>query len=40
MRTAPQDIISLDIFKDEILTINNNNSISFTPINDEVREDG
>lgn len=37
MNAAPQDVISLDLFKDEILTINNNNSISFTPINDEVK---
>ncbi|KAI8997149.1 hypothetical protein BDB01DRAFT_770023 [Pilobolus umbonatus] len=29
------DITSLDIYKDEILTINNNNSVSFIPINDD-----
>ncbi|KAI7863019.1 hypothetical protein BDF14DRAFT_1847877 [Spinellus fusiger] len=32
---APQDIASLDLFKDEILTINANNSVSFIPINDD-----
>ncbi|KAL0079255.1 WD40-repeat-containing domain protein [Phycomyces blakesleeanus] len=32
---APQDVASLDIFKDEILTINANNSVSFIPINDD-----
>ncbi|KAI7878212.1 WD40 repeat-like protein, partial [Lichtheimia hyalospora FSU 10163] len=37
MKTMPavQDVISLDLFKDEILTINTSNSISFIPINDE-----
>ncbi|KAF7725380.1 WD repeat-containing protein 81 [Apophysomyces ossiformis] len=34
---APQDVISLDIFKDEIITINVNNSVSFIPINDELQ---
>ncbi|ORX55532.1 WD40 repeat-like protein [Hesseltinella vesiculosa] len=33
--SASQDIITLDLFKDEILTINGNNSVSFIPINDE-----
>ena len=33
---ATQDVISLDLFKDEILTINNSNSVSFIPVNDEV----
>ncbi|KAK4510721.1 uncharacterized protein ATC70_005154 [Mucor velutinosus] len=33
--SAPQDVTSLDIFKDEILTINSNNSVSFIPINDD-----
>lgn len=34
--SVQQDVISLDLFKDEILTINNNNSVSFIPVNDEV----
>lgn len=34
--SASQDVTSLDIFKDEILTINSNNSVSFIPINDDV----
>ncbi|KAF9194137.1 hypothetical protein BGZ50_006616 [Haplosporangium sp. Z 11] len=29
------EIISLEIFKDEIITMHHNNSISFTPINDD-----
>ncbi|KAI8885674.1 WD40 repeat-like protein [Backusella circina FSU 941] len=33
--SAPQDITSLDIYKDEILTINGNNSVSFIPITDD-----
>lgn len=33
---AAQDVTSLDIYKDEILTINANNSVSFIPINDDV----
>ena len=33
---AAQDVISLDIYKDEILTVNANNSVSFIPINDDV----
>ncbi|KAI8373340.1 hypothetical protein BD560DRAFT_394684 [Blakeslea trispora] len=33
--TVPQDIISFDIYKDEILTINMNNSVSFIPVNDD-----
>ncbi|RUS29740.1 hypothetical protein BC938DRAFT_480298 [Jimgerdemannia flammicorona] len=32
---APQDVFSLDIYKDEIITINNNNSVTFTPLNDD-----
>ncbi|KAI8064937.1 hypothetical protein BDF21DRAFT_120574 [Thamnidium elegans] len=32
---AAQDVTSLDIYKDEILTINANNSVSFIPINDD-----
>ncbi|KAI7849269.1 WD40-repeat-containing domain protein [Circinella umbellata] len=35
--TATQDVISLDLFKDEILTINNSNSVSFIPVNDELQ---
>ncbi|KAI8381047.1 WD40-repeat-containing domain protein [Radiomyces spectabilis] len=37
VKTIPisQDVVSLDIFKDEILTINGNNSVSFIPINDD-----
>lgn len=31
-----QDVTSLDIYKDEIITINSNNSVSFIPINDDV----
>lgn len=31
------EIISLEIYKDEIITMHHNNSISFTPINDDVR---
>lgn len=34
--SASQDVTWLDIFKDEILTINSNNSVSFIPINDDV----
>ena len=34
---ATQDVISLDLFKDEILTINSSNSVSFIPVNDEVK---
>ncbi|KAG0169423.1 WD repeat-containing protein 81 [Apophysomyces sp. BC1015] len=34
---ASQDVTSLDIFKDEILTINANNSVSFIPINDDLQ---
>lgn len=30
------EIVSLEIFKDEIITMHYNNSISFTPINDDV----
>lgn len=30
------EIVSLEIFKDEIITMHHNNSISFTPINDDV----
>ncbi|CAO3674448.1 unnamed protein product [Rhizopus microsporus] len=30
-----QDVTSLDIYKDEIITINSNNSVSFIPINDD-----
>jgi hypothetical protein len=33
---ASQDVTSLDTYKDEILTINGNNSVSFIPINDDV----
>ncbi|KAI8069130.1 uncharacterized protein B0P05DRAFT_495339 [Gilbertella persicaria] len=33
--SVPQDVISLDIYKDEILTINANNSVSFIPINED-----
>ncbi|CEP18332.1 hypothetical protein [Parasitella parasitica] len=33
--SASQDVTSLDIYKDEILTINSNNSVSFIPINDD-----
>ncbi|CAO0792536.1 unnamed protein product [Mucor circinelloides] len=33
--SASQDVTWLDIFKDEILTINSNNSVSFIPINDD-----
>ncbi|KAI9277633.1 WD40-repeat-containing domain protein [Sporodiniella umbellata] len=32
---TPQDITSFDIYKDEIITINSNNSVSFIPINDD-----
>ncbi|ORZ02951.1 WD40-repeat-containing domain protein [Syncephalastrum racemosum] len=35
--SAPQDVISLDLFKDEILTINSNNSVSFIPVSDELQ---
>lgn len=34
--TAPQDVVSLDIYKDEIITISNNNSVTFTPLNEDV----
>lgn len=34
--SSPQDVTSLDVYKDEILTINANNSVSFIPINDDV----
>ena len=32
------EIVSLEIYKDEIITMHHNNSISFTPINDDVRK--
>ncbi|KAI9478318.1 MAG: WD40-repeat-containing domain protein, partial [Benjaminiella poitrasii] len=37
VKTIPisHDVISLDTFKDEVLTINNTNSVSFIPINDD-----
>ncbi|KAI8089882.1 WD40-repeat-containing domain protein [Halteromyces radiatus] len=37
VKTIPTvlDVISLDTFKDEVLTINGNNSVSFIPINDD-----
>ncbi|CAO3703226.1 unnamed protein product [Rhizopus stolonifer] len=37
VKTIPttQDITSFDIYKDEIITINSNNSVSFIPINDD-----
>lgn len=31
------EIVSMEIFKDEIITMHHNNSISFTPINDDVK---
>ncbi len=38
VKTIPtqQDVSSLDVYKDEIITINSNNSVSFIPINDDV----
>ncbi|CAO3627368.1 unnamed protein product [Cunninghamella blakesleeana] len=33
---ATLDVISLDTYKDEIITINGNNAVSFMPFNDEV----
>ncbi|OBZ85141.1 WD repeat-containing protein 81, partial [Choanephora cucurbitarum] len=33
--SVPQDVISFDVYKDEILTINMNNSVSFIPVNDD-----
>lgn len=40
MKTIPTtlDVVSLDTFKDEVLTINGNNSVSFIPINDDVSD--
>ncbi|KAI9318152.1 hypothetical protein BX666DRAFT_1935290 [Dichotomocladium elegans] len=35
--SAVQDVVALDLFKDEILTINSSNSVSFIPINDELQ---
>ncbi|KAF9969750.1 WD repeat-containing protein 81 [Actinomortierella ambigua] len=32
---SASDIVALEIFKDEIITVHHNNSISFTPINDD-----
>ncbi|KAG0240959.1 WD repeat-containing protein 81 [Actinomortierella wolfii] len=32
---STSEIVSLEIFKDEIITVHHNNSISFTPINDD-----
>ncbi|KAG0200908.1 hypothetical protein BGX33_010720 [Mortierella sp. NVP41] len=32
---STSDILTLEIFKDEIITMHHNNSISFTPINDD-----
>jgi hypothetical protein len=34
--TVQSDFISLDLFKDEIIAINNNNSVSFIPLNEDV----
>lgn len=30
------DIVALNMYKDELITINNNNTISFTPLNENV----
>ncbi|KAG0744303.1 hypothetical protein G6F23_005330 [Rhizopus arrhizus] len=37
VKTIPtqQDVTSFDVYKDEIITINSNNSVSFIPINDD-----
>ncbi|KAI9288274.1 hypothetical protein BC943DRAFT_318124 [Umbelopsis sp. AD052] len=37
VKTVPvqSDFISLDLFKDEIIAINNNNSVSFIPLNED-----
>lgn len=31
------DIIALNMYKDEVITINNNNNITFSPLNENVR---
>jgi hypothetical protein len=36
MRVVQNDFISLDLFKDEIIAINSNNSVSFIPLNEDV----
>src|ERR1043165_3780989 len=34
--TASSDIIALNMYKDEVITINSNNTITFSPLNDNV----
>lgn len=36
MGLVQNDFISLDLFKDEIIAINSNNSVSFIPLNEDV----